>query len=123
MTTNQPAAKPSSAGGIAAGGILAVLLVIVVASCVNSETDEPAGGDEVGAQVVCEDFVTDRLKSPATAEFTDAVAVPTTNADEFEVTGNVDSENGFGAMLRSSYTCTVVNTGGDNWRLVDLSIT
>ncbi len=55
---------------------------------------------------LCEEAVTNRLKSPATAVFSDF------QKDELDgrltvVRGNVDSENGFGAMIRSSFKCHV----------------
>ena len=34
----------------------------------------------------------------------------------------VDSENGFGAKIRSSFVCTVTHTGGDSWHLDDISL-
>ncbi len=77
------------------------------------------GGGEFGARDVCEQFVKDRLKSPATADFSDTDA--TSNGSEaWTVTGAVDSENGFGALIRNTYVCTVHHTSGDNWHLDDL---
>lgn len=35
----------------------------------------------------------------------------------------LDSENGFGALLRSYFVCRVDYVGGGTWRLVNLSFT
>jgi hypothetical protein len=73
--------------------------------------------EQFDAQRVCQDFVMDRLKAPSTAEFdTDVSGV----GPEYTVTGTVDSENSFGAMLRSQFTCTV-RGDGTTWHLVSLS--
>ena len=38
------------------------------------------------------------------------------------VRGYFDAQNGFGAMIRSQYSCQVKNTGGSKYTLVDLKI-
>lgn len=51
-------------------------------------------------RTLCEHAVRDRLRSPAAARF---------NHDEpssYSTTGTVDSQNGFGAMLRARFRCT-----------------
>ena len=45
----------------------------------------------------------DRLKSPSTADFSDENREQLTDT-VFVVTGSVDSENGFGAMIRNDFT-------------------
>lgn len=101
-------------------------LALVLAGCATS-TDEgddgaeaPDVGDEIGAQVVCEDFVEDRLKSPSSADFSDET-VTQIRGPVWEVAGAVDSENSFGAMIRNDYTCRVKFKGDDNWTLVKLT--
>lgn len=77
-------------------------------------------GDAIGAQVVCQQFVEDRLKSPSTADFSDEDARHV-HGKRWQVIGSVDSENGFGAMIRNDYRCLVTFKGDDNWRLIELS--
>lgn len=74
-------------------------------------------GDEIGAQVVCEQFVEDQLKSPSTAEFSGEV-VHRLRGKVWIVAGEVDSENSFGAMIRNDYTCKARFVGDDQWRLL-----
>lgn len=76
-------------------------------------------GDELGAQVVCRDFIEDRLKSPASADFSDEDATHV-RGRVWTVTGAVDSENSFGAMIRNTYSCTVRYVGEERYRLQSL---
>lgn len=71
------------------------------------------------ARRVCEGFVTDRLKAPSTAQFTRG-GVTGTAVDGVTVTGAVDAQNYFGAMVRGTFSCKVRLTG-DRWELVALS--
>ena len=61
------------------------------------------------ALVMSEGFVKDNLKSPSTAEFSADYNNDVTqiNDSTFEVNSWVDSQNGFGAMLRSNYSCKI----------------
>lgn len=83
------------------------------------EDDGPDIGDKYSAAVMCEEFVKDRLKSPVSAEF------DTENGERvkgaWRVTGTVDSENSFGALIRNDFTCVVKYAGDDEWRLQSLS--
>lgn len=98
--------------------IPAALLAAMVIACGSAPT--PKEGDKYGAIVVCEDFVEDRLKAPATADFSDEEA--TLLAGSWTVTGNVDAENSFGAKIRESFSCVVKHTGDDNYTLVKLTM-
>lgn len=71
-------------------------------------------------------FVKKNLKSPSTAEF-GRISEYTLYALEgegwehaYEVRGPVDSQNGFGAMIRSQYISQLQYLGEDNWSLIDL---
>lgn len=98
-----------------------VAAVLTLAGCGSSESDKAKnGGDEAEAQVVCRDFVRDMLKSPSSADFSDEDA-SNVGGKMWQVTGSVDSENSFGAMIRNTYTCKVRWTGGDRYELVNLT--
>lgn len=81
---------------------VAVLGAVVGGMFVFNTLREPAQ-----AKDECRVAVEDRLKAPATAEFSNETAEKAQGEDEYVVTGEVDSENGFGAMIRNSYTCKV----------------
>lgn len=86
-------------------GILVILFMLAVFG--GTSTTKL---DEWGAQVACEDVVKTLLKAPSTAEFSNWQRQ--SNGDgKYTVTGTVDSQNGFGAMLRSQFGCTVRDKG------------
>lgn len=91
----------------------ALLAVAALAAC--STSDEPSTYE---ATKQCERFLEDRLKSPATADFD---LTTTGGPATFTASGTVDSENGFGAMVRSDVTCKIT-LSGDTWNLDDWSI-
>lgn len=59
------------------------------------------------AELLCEEAVSKRLKSPSTADFPEEHNTRPFE-DGYEVRGFVDSQNGFGATVRSVFGCTVV---------------
>lgn len=62
------------------------------------------------AQSACESTVTGILKSPSSADF--GGWQRRENADgTFEISGYVDSQNSFGAMLRAQFSCSVDASG------------
>jgi hypothetical protein len=81
-----------------------------------------------GAFEVCTKFVKDRLKSPATAKFRNEIerdGEVTWSTDDdvtWLVKSSVDSENGFGALIRNQFGCEVQFVGDDQWQLVDISM-
>jgi len=72
------------------------------------------------ASVMIEDFVKARLKSPSTADFQGVWSGRkiTKNGTEYTTRSYVDSQNGFGAMLRTNFVCTVKQISKDEWQLV-----
>lgn len=86
--------------------VLAVLLVIAgiwFASCSTPKPYDANNSAEVIAQ--CEAQITEHLKSPSTAKFHSTSS--STGETTWTVNGTVDSQNGFGAMVRSTYECSV----------------
>jgi hypothetical protein len=80
------------------------------------------GRDEIGAGIMCEQFIEDRLKSPSSADFQNSTQYVTTGiGDEYTVRGYVDAENSFGASLRSDWTCALRDNGDETWNLVSLT--
>lgn len=81
----------------------------------------PPAPEDVAAdakRACTEQFIPTRLKAPATAKFTDVeISSDTSSVGEtYTVTGSVDSQNGFGALIRSKFTC-IVHANGDRWVL------
>lgn len=100
-------AKPFSFGKSCLGcfGILVLFSVIVGGCTALTSPDDGGVGREKGyAIAACEDEVRALLKAPATADFQSGASG---TESPYTVVGQVDSENGFGATLRSEFTCSV----------------
>lgn len=67
-------------------------------------------------------FVTRRLKAPKSAEFPSRseFRVVASSDDQYLVSGYVDSQNSFGAMIRTTFICQM-KVEGETWTLVDLA--
>lgn len=79
--------------------------------------------DEFDAQVMAEKFVRKELLSPATAEFPrEEITTRKVGPSSWEVRGAVDSQNGFGAVVRTRYTTVVGTTDGKQWTCESLNL-
>jgi hypothetical protein len=93
--------------------------VAVVALCVartgNSKTEPTSEDKQADAKRACQEkFIPARLKAPATAKYSGVTVSGFSGS--YEVAGSVDSQNSFGALVRSSFTCSV-RLDGDQWVL------
>lgn len=89
-------------------------------------------GDDIMAKVYAEECILKFLKAPSTAKFpwfTSKVfrtkPLPLSRGGEgpgWKVTGEVDSQNSFGAMLRSSWVVLMAYSGDDNFELCAVTI-
>jgi hypothetical protein len=79
---------------------------------------------KIEAYTMAKQFVTDRLKAPSTADYpwysSDSVQVVHRGEGVFVVRAHVDSQNSFGAMIRTRFVCELKNTTGDSWSLISL---
>jgi hypothetical protein len=92
-----------------AGVVVAGLFVI---GSFSGGGDSDSSGDSYMAEEQCKDWVKEQLKAPSTAEFEN---VSSTGSDPYTVTGDVDAQNGFGAQIRTTWTCDI-HTEGDYWK-------
>lgn len=96
--------------------LLLVLLVVSPKEKNSSGVQQGNSGattDNSGVACACaQDRVTNLLKSPSTADFPSGCDrfVTDLGGNRYTVTSYVDAENGFGAMIRSNYTCDVTVT-------------
>ena len=100
--------------------IALIVLVLIVGAIwtgvSGGSKDEPYDPNWSGEAITqCEDLVKESLKAPSTAEFDSSAS----GFGTWTVTGTVDSENSFGAMLRSEFQCTVVVSGDSIKRRLD----
>ena len=89
--------------GVVAVGLVSWGIIASSQSSVPSQEDMNAN-----AEINCEDLVKQGLKSPSTAQFS---GENVSGSDTMVVTGSVDSENSFGAKLRSDFQCTATVNG------------
>lgn len=104
-------------------GVAVVFGAMAAVTIVLTSGNEGAKDRSRSAVAACQEFVRRDLRAPATAEFPSPRLVPVEgNGDgPYTVTSSVDSQNGFGALVRSYFICTVQREG-DNWRLTRLTL-
>lgn len=88
------------------------IIIIIITIIANFDNDNQKKSSEISIQSVrnfAEDEVKARLKSPSTAEFSyDGSGVRKHETKNFYfVDGFVDSQNGFGAVIRSPFRCKI----------------
>ncbi len=121
-----------------AGGIL---LIAIIAGASDSSTPVEDPNNLSAEQIVnvkkdtiysfAKSYIEDSLKAPSTAKFSysPAITQDEKDTDTFTVTSHVDSENGFGAMIRSTWSVTATYIGpdnrdaietGENWKIKEM---
>jgi hypothetical protein len=118
--------------------VAGVLCLAALAGCGSGDATAPPTTNrkatttlvprDLDAFDACKGFVKRQLKAPSTAKFRNyyeqdgEVVVLGTGDGPYTVMSSVDSENSFGAKLRSNFTCKVTLSGG-TWKLDDISVT
>lgn len=102
-----PKPKPSHK---AAWIVLVVLGSLVVLGVIGAAIGSSSTTDGFGARDACESWVKDQLKAPSTADFVDG-GITSTGESAWTIAGQVDAENGFGAQVRTDWTCDVSLSG------------
>lgn len=105
-------------------GILAFIcfccpLIYSSFNSVSKNVDRPSASM---ATEICKNAVKDRLKSPSSAEFPNVLAKNVIDENTFSLDSYVDSENGFGAMLRANFHCKVKYLNKGKWELISMLI-
>lgn len=77
------------------------------------------------AYIMIQDFVKDRLKSPSTAEFPGARErrqhTKRLGDGRYGINSWVESQNSFGAQIRTRFAAIIRQTGEDTWQLEQLA--
>jgi hypothetical protein len=86
----------------------------------HSSDSTTAQVKEMTAFDMCKQSVRAKLKAPSTAKFRDyfgdqAPTISGSGDGPYNIASTVDSQNGFGAMIRSTFLCTAIDRGGDQW--------
>lgn len=99
----------------AVGGAIFLAVVIVGAALSDDGNGDPRADEKYPAdeaRYACQAWVKDGLKAPATAKFSGNGA--TGSDGNWTITGTVDAENSFGALIRTTWTCNA-RVEGDDW--------
>ena len=106
--------------------IIAFVLVIIILA-VSHFTADPTKSrrksepDIHGAWAYTQLFVKDKLKSPKSADFPfgGSSGVTPLGKNRYRVVSYVDSQNSFGATIRTNFTC-IIKKKNDSWELEQL---
>jgi hypothetical protein len=97
-------------------------LIFLVFKCSCSQTDEEKATNteqtlKILALSASQKCVEQQLKSPSTAEFPygEIEGVSQLSGNTYIINSYVDSQNGFGAMIRTNYRCQVTLTSKDDY--------
>ena len=93
----------------------------------KAQDDEKACSSDVSAFVMSQTFVKQRLKAPSTADFpyisSDGVQTQYKGNCTHQVLAYVDSQNSFGAKIRTKYYVKLKNEKGtDSWKLLEIKL-
>ena len=106
---------------------IVMLLVMFSPDSEYSNTEDK--GDLTMACIMAENYVTPNLKSPGSAEFQGCqkqkyggATVIYDGDGLYFVHGYVDSQNSFGAMLRTTYFVELKDMGNSQWTLINLEL-
>jgi uncharacterized membrane protein len=109
--------------------IFLIVLTFVVPFKMPEKKEDPntwkKQDNSIMAYVMMQDFVKRRLVSPNSAKFpytNDADVTIEKDGYEYVIFSYVDSQNGFGAMLRTYYSGVVKQIDDKKWELVILDI-
>mgnify|MGYP003673978351 CR=1 FL=1 len=108
--------------------ICGVFFTFLITGCKDKGPDHP---DEIGAYSYCTFAIKERLKSPSTADFAGyrnsnvvpGKAVNTGNGNlkqTFMVASYVDSQNSFGATIRTTFVCQMEGKTGGHWSVKNI---
>ena len=90
-------------------------LFIAFGSYEDNDSSSSSDANKFLAYNYAEDFVKERLKSPSTAEFPGTFEkdkhITELGNKEYQINSWVDSQNGFGATIRSKFSCKIIFEG------------
>ena len=117
--------KPKKESGCLTVFIIGVVLLIIfyiIGS--NGDNSSPSSStNKFLAYNYAENFIEKKLKSPSTADFPGVSEkdkhITDLGGGKYKINSWVDSQNGFGATIRTNFSCTIIFEG-DNVRCEDL---
>lgn len=117
--TNTQSIKPKKKSGcLTLFIIVAVLLVILYIIGSNGDDSSSSSSTSTNkflAYNYAENFVEKKLKSPSTAEYPGVSEkdrhITDLGGGKYKIDSWVDSQNGFGATIRTNFSCTIIFEG------------
>lgn len=106
-------------------GLLGVFAIVGVGIWIAASGSGSATADSgTMANVMCEQFAEKRLVSPASAAWPHSrmANIEKIAGGKYRVRTYVDSQNAYGALVRSRVDCTLQFRGGDEWALESITI-
>ena len=91
--------------------LISIFILIAIGSSDNESSSSSSSDRSRSAYYYGEEFVKKRLKSPSTAKFAGNLEkkdhVTKIAENEYKIDSYVDSQNSFGATIRSYWSCTI----------------
>lgn len=107
--------------------IIAIFLSLIAIRTIIEQDDENWNekNNSIMAYVVMEDFVKERLKSPGSADFP-GVSEHVNHTkylgnQKYQIISWVDSQNSFGALMRTNFIGVIKQVSKDSWKLLSLN--
>ena len=102
---------------------IVLAIALFISTCVGGGTPAPEH-DAISAYVMAQDFVEAELKAPKTADFpySGDADIQYSGDGRYTINSYVDSENSFGATIRTYFTAVVKYQGNQKWTLENLNL-
>lgn len=99
--------------GFIAAIILIVAVIVIVVINKKSGLSCSSNDKKLDAWVCMQDIVSAKLKNPAGAKYPSYKSsyVTSLGSNDYKIEAYVDATNGFGATIRTYFTCTLTLTG------------
>jgi len=107
-------------------GFTAIIFLISISSFVLYKSQKKTVQRAPQLEAVIQKIISAELKSPGSAQFVELIIEKQVDPENaYYVLGDVDSQNGFGALLRTHFFLKIIDQGGDkqnvdNWIINEL---
>lgn len=110
------------------GAVVVIGVALGLAGVFSTDDVDSSSDNSYAAFDICQTFVKRQLRSPGSAKFRNyfqddgEVSVFGFGNGPYTVSSSVDAQNGFGALIRSDFTCRVtLGADGETWHLETLT--
>lgn len=109
---------------IALGIVIVAIIYFATSNTPTSSTSWEQEDNRIEAYAMAQQFVEQKLKSPATAKYplTANECTIRIEGQKYQIDAYVDSQNSYGALIRVNFIAVVEQYEKGKWKLVDLQI-